>query len=426
MSLSTDFVPTIPFPDFKWKWASLQCTEGINDPVVLLGVLSCLNECEGQKYNSQAFSDSLAKLQVAIAGGGSSVSLGSRVGERNLMRNSGQYWKALGLTPATSQEERGVICLTQFGKAVAERKISQTDFAASTILSLTLPNTNIQKEEECALWSQAGIKLRPLSLILQILLFLYDTEGGDESFISVDELCRIIIPLSSSPKATVTDYAKFVILFRKKKLQTVHLWPIVTSRANDVRIAREFLLFLSYYGYIAKCEEAPRREEEQYKLNLSIVDEIRTLVSDSSYVSSSLTKILDSLKRSSLTGDLVRKRIRSANNRPNQAAFRRALMEAYPKCIISGVSMPEVLEAAHIKPYAYKGEDTPANGFLMRSDIHILFDSGDLRISPQGEVLLSDRARMSYGESAIRDRLVIPDHIDRANLEWRWNYYRAL
>lgn len=36
---SRDFVPAKPFPDFKWKWACLQCTEGINDPVVLLGVL---------------------------------------------------------------------------------------------------------------------------------------------------------------------------------------------------------------------------------------------------------------------------------------------------------------------------------------------------------------------------------------------------
>ncbi len=32
-------IPALPFEGFKWKWASLQCTEGINDPVVLLGVL---------------------------------------------------------------------------------------------------------------------------------------------------------------------------------------------------------------------------------------------------------------------------------------------------------------------------------------------------------------------------------------------------
>ena len=43
---SKDFVPTKPFPDFKWKWACLQCTEGINDLVILLGVLFRMKKLE--------------------------------------------------------------------------------------------------------------------------------------------------------------------------------------------------------------------------------------------------------------------------------------------------------------------------------------------------------------------------------------------
>ena len=30
MALSLDFVPQKPFDEFKWKWASLQCTEDLN------------------------------------------------------------------------------------------------------------------------------------------------------------------------------------------------------------------------------------------------------------------------------------------------------------------------------------------------------------------------------------------------------------
>ena len=41
-----NFVPTKPFDDFKWKWASLQCTESLNDPVILLGVLSRMRKLE--------------------------------------------------------------------------------------------------------------------------------------------------------------------------------------------------------------------------------------------------------------------------------------------------------------------------------------------------------------------------------------------
>ena len=43
------------------------------------------------------------------------------------------------------------------------------------------------------------------------------------------------------------------------------------------------------------------------------------------------------------------------------------------------VNVPEILEAAHIKPFKYNGEDTVANGFAMRVDIHTLFDAGHLR-----------------------------------------------
>ena len=46
MSLPLDFIPTKPFTDFKWKWASLQCTEGLNDPVVLLGILFRMRKLE--------------------------------------------------------------------------------------------------------------------------------------------------------------------------------------------------------------------------------------------------------------------------------------------------------------------------------------------------------------------------------------------
>ena len=53
------FVPEKPFPDFKWKWACLQCTEGLNDPVILLGVLFRMRKLErlnkGIKYSSDEF-----------------------------------------------------------------------------------------------------------------------------------------------------------------------------------------------------------------------------------------------------------------------------------------------------------------------------------------------------------------------------------
>ena len=58
------FVPQKPFADFKWKWACLQCTEGLNDPVILLGVLFRMRKLEplGVKFSSEEFAQELREL----------------------------------------------------------------------------------------------------------------------------------------------------------------------------------------------------------------------------------------------------------------------------------------------------------------------------------------------------------------------------
>ncbi len=139
-------IPKKPFANFKWKWASVQCTEGINDPVVLLGVLFRMAKLEGKyKYSSEQFGNELIDLSHDLQGTGVNVDLERRVGERNIIRNSGQYWKALNLIPAEST--RGMITLTDFGRKVANHEISQTEFSAQSIINFKLPNPNIQTKE---------------------------------------------------------------------------------------------------------------------------------------------------------------------------------------------------------------------------------------------------------------------------------------
>lgn len=68
--------------------------------------------------------------------------------------------------------------------------------------------------------------------------------------------------------------------------------------------------------------------------------------------------------------------------RRGQQGFRQSLISAYTgKCAITGCSVIDVLEAAHI--YPYRGEQTNhiSNGILLRADIHTLFDLGLLRIN---------------------------------------------
>lgn len=67
--------------------------------------------------------------------------------------------------------------------------------------------------------------------------------------------------------------------------------------------------------------------------------------------------------------------------RRGQRKFREMLIALYNgQCAISGTNVKEALEAAHIIPYSGGQTNHPANGLLLRSDIHNLFDFGLIAI----------------------------------------------
>lgn len=181
MALPQDFIPCVPFSTFKWKWACLTCTEGLNDPVILLGVLFRMRKLEllnrGLKYSSPEFAAELDDLSRSTSDS-IGVNLSGRTGSRNLIRNSGQYWRGIRLIePSGKGADRGKIELTPFGRDVADRKISQGEFAAITIRTFRLPNDQIQGDDECAEWKKAGLELHPLLLLLSILLELHGSRS---------------------------------------------------------------------------------------------------------------------------------------------------------------------------------------------------------------------------------------------------------
>lgn len=418
--LPKNFIPTKPFPDFKWKWACLQCTEGLNDPVVLLGVLFRMRKLEPMdvKYSSPEFAKELVDLADAIKDTNLvGVDLARRTGERNLIRNSGQYWRAIGLIEPGDRS--GKIRLTEFGRRVADHDISQAEFAAITIQTFKLPNPQIQSEEECKQWLSNKLVLYPLRLLLEIECELYAKGQG---FVTPDELVKIIIPLSGC-HAELQDYINFILWYRAGEISLIG-WPNCCTGANDFRIAREYLLFLSNYGYV-NCSDADTRSKEKYAINAQIIDEISEILKETPN-DESLINALEEIRTTEVTSEIERKRVRAFHQvRPNQANFRKAVLKACQRCVITNVTMPEILEAAHIRPFKYNGEDTIANGFAMRTDIHTLFDTGHLRISVNGDVELSQRARMDYGWS-IPPKIVIPPFTNREFLKWRWDNYNGI
>ncbi|TPK96987.1 MULTISPECIES: HNH endonuclease [unclassified Mesorhizobium] len=79
------------------------------------------------------------------------------------------------------------------------------------------------------------------------------------------------------------------------------------------------------------------------------------------------------------------RRFANVEVRPEQAAFRRALIRLYgTKCLISGNQVEAVIEAAHIVPFSEGVEfrNDVGNGLLLRADIHTLFDKSLISIRP--------------------------------------------
>lgn len=122
------------------------------------------------------------------------------------------------------------------------------------------------------------------------------------------------------------------------------------------------------------------------------------------------------------------KSIREIVLRRNQGIFRQQLLEARPnRCAISGTSDIAALEAAHIIPYSEgrKGRDLPENGFLLRADIHTLFDAHLISINPETrEVELS--ANLGSQDYLILKGKRVADPVSEASLQYHFKLFKQL
>ena len=71
--------------------------------------------------------------------------------------------------------------------------------------------------------------------------------------------------------------------------------------------------------------------------------------------------------------------------------------DAYERrCAITQERTLPALEASHIKPFKENGPHSVKNGILLRSDIHNLFDSGYVTITPSLTVEVSRRIKEEF------------------------------
>jgi putative restriction endonuclease len=97
--------------------------------------------------------------------------------------------------------------------------------------------------------------------------------------------------------------------------------------------------------------------------------------------------------------------------RINQSFFRNAVLATYNnKCCITGVPIPELLIASHIKPWSASDEKTervnPCNGISLNAFHDSAFDQGFITIDKNYIIRTSSEVQKLYKDGAVKDLLL--------------------
>jgi putative restriction endonuclease len=132
-------------------------------------------------------------------------------------------------------------------------------------------------------------------------------------------------------------------------------------------------------------------------------------------------RVADAFRRETATMPRTTEAERVVVQRVGQNLFRSALLDYWQgKCCITGLDIPELLRASHIKPWASCSSDDERldvfNGLLLAPHLDALFDSGWMTINPDGTARLSSalpyQARETLGVNRpLTVRALRPEHL---------------
>ena len=101
---------------------------------------------------------------------------------------------------------------------------------------------------------------------------------------------------------------------------------------------------------------------------------------------------LKAIEHDSSTSPTVR--LQLSNARIGQGAFRKRVLAMEPACRVTGVAMPSLLRASHIKPWR-ESTDTErldgANGLMLAPHIDLLFDQHLISFADNGRLIVSKK-----------------------------------
>lgn len=116
--------------------------------------------------------------------------------------------------------------------------------------------------------------------------------------------------------------------------------------------------------------------------------------------------------------------------RIGQGNFRKQVIEIFKRCPVTGVTMPDMLRASHIKPWRESNNTErldPHNGIILSAHIDVLFDKGHISFSKKGKMLLKkdDIVKETIRALKIEANTQINFSTEaQIYLEWHRNYFQ--
>lgn len=99
----------------------------------------------------------------------------------------------------------------------------------------------------------------------------------------------------------------------------------------------------------------------------------------------------------------------SVKVRRGQQFFRQAILSAYGvRCCISGINVPRLLVASHIKPWSQFPNDrlNPRNGLCLSTLHDAAFDDGLITLDAEFNIVLSSRLRKFFPQPALEQNFI--------------------
>ncbi|MEM9847957.1 MAG: HNH endonuclease [Bacteroidota bacterium] len=216
----------------------------------------------------------------------------------------------------------------------------------------------------------------------------------EETIIAFNAYCKIPFKSSSKSNPTVIKYAK--IIGRSPSALNMKIGNLGRL---DPELKKKGIVGLSNGS---KLEEIIWNEFNGNWERLAFESEL--LISKFQNKSIEEAAQIDMRDVEELPKGIDREKI--VKQRVNQSFFRATILSSYNlKCAITGLSVPDLLVASHIVPWAKDKENrlNPRNGICLNSIHDKAFDKGYITITPDFKVKLSSAIADLKRDNSIKD-----------------------